>query len=143
MTQDAAILIEHEDGVLIITINREDARNAINPDLIHIGSIAGELAYPAYAVYNATKGAIHRLTANLRVEFGPRGLRVHTIQPGLVSTELGSNMGDLEQQAGLEQMLESIRPLDARDIADAIVYVAGAPTHVNIADMVVVATQQT
>jgi NADP-dependent 3-hydroxy acid dehydrogenase YdfG len=100
------------------------------------------MAYPSYGVYNATKAAVARLTANLRVELGPRGVRVHTIQPGLVGTELGHDMGDLQQRAAQLEMLDAIVALSPDDVAEAITFVTGAPTHVNIADLVVVATQQ-
>jgi NADP-dependent 3-hydroxy acid dehydrogenase YdfG len=120
----------------------EVAAEGMPADLINVGSIAGELAYPGYGVYNATKAAVARLTANLRVEFGPRGVRVHSIQPGLVATELGSDMLDGEQQAAQQKMLRSIVALAPEDIAETIAFAAAAPVHVNLADVVVVATQQ-
>jgi NADP-dependent 3-hydroxy acid dehydrogenase YdfG len=111
-------------------------------DLVHIGSIAGELAYPGYGVYNATKAAVARLTANLRVELGPRGVRVRSVQPGLVTTELGSDMRDAEQRSAQEEMVRAVVPLAPEDIAEAVVFSASAPDHVNVAELVVVATQQ-
>jgi NADP-dependent 3-hydroxy acid dehydrogenase YdfG len=111
-------------------------------DLVHIGSIAGELAYPGYGVYNATKAAVARLTANLRVELGPRGVRVRSVQPGLVTTALGSDMRDGEQRSAQEAMLRAIVPLAPEDIAEAVAFSASAPDHVNVAELVVVATQQ-
>ena len=59
-------------------------------DLIHVSSIASHIAFPNYGVYAATKAAVSHLTRNLRTELGPRGVRVKTVEPGVVTTELGA-----------------------------------------------------
>ncbi|MFE7744852.1 SDR family oxidoreductase, partial [Nocardia sp. NPDC057455] len=111
-------------------------------DLVLVGSIGGHTVFPNYAVYTATKAAVAHLTRNLRAEFGPRGVRVKNIEPGFVGTELGAGMRDEHQRAGLEQWRTAIEILEPGDIADAIAYAVGAPKHVNIAELVVVPTQQ-
>ncbi|MGK8500869.1 SDR family oxidoreductase [Nocardia asiatica] len=111
-------------------------------DLVLVGSIGGHTVFPNYAVYTATKAAVAHLTRNLRAEFGPRGVRVKNIEPGFVGTELGAGMRDEQQRAGLEQWRTAIKILEPGDIAAAIAYTVGVPQHVNIAELVVVPTQQ-
>ncbi len=110
-------------------------------DLVHVGSIASHVAFPNYGVYCATKAAVAHLTRNLRTELGPRGVRVRTVEPGVVATELGADMTDPAGLAVLEQLREMVT-LEAGDIADAILYAAAAPAHVNVAELVVVPTAQ-
>lgn len=110
-------------------------------DLVHVGSVGGHLAFPNYGVYCATKAAVAHLTRNLRTELGPRGVRVKTIEPGVVATELGDDMTDPAGKAVLDQLRE-MRTLDASDIADAILYAAAAPAHVNVAELIIVPTAQ-
>jgi NADP-dependent 3-hydroxy acid dehydrogenase YdfG len=111
-------------------------------DLVHVGSIASHAYFPSYAVYSATKAAVAALTGALRMEFGPRGVRVHNIEPGLTATNLGDGMLDEGSKAflaGFRQQLEAIPP---SDIAASIVWSTSLPARVNVASMVVVPTQQ-
>jgi len=110
-------------------------------DLVHVGSVGGHLAFPNYGVYCATKAAVAHLTRNLRTELGPRGVRVKTIEPGVVATELGDDMTDPAGKAVLDQLRE-MRTLDPSDIADAILYATAAPAHVNVAELIIVPTAQ-
>jgi NADP-dependent 3-hydroxy acid dehydrogenase YdfG len=110
-------------------------------DLVHVGSIGGHMVFPSYAVYCATKAAVAHLTRVLRAEFGPRGVRVRTIEPGVVATELGADMTHPDSIAMLDQ-LRQMKTLQAADIADAIGFAVSAPAHVNIAELVVLPTQQ-
>jgi NADP-dependent 3-hydroxy acid dehydrogenase YdfG len=111
-------------------------------DLVHIGSIGGHTVFPNYVVYTATKAAVAHLTRNLRAEFGPRGVRVKNIEPGFVGTELGNGMTDAGQRDQLAQWRDSLEILTSEDIADTVAYAAAAPRRVNIAEMIVVPTQQ-
>jgi len=111
-------------------------------DLVHVGSIGGHLTFQSYGVYAATKAAVAHLTRNLRTELGPRGVRVKTIEPGMVGTELGDHM---QHEAGiqvLEQMLSQIKPLEPEHIADAIAFAVAAPAQVNVAELIVLPTVQ-
>ncbi|PXX69180.1 NADP-dependent 3-hydroxy acid dehydrogenase YdfG [Nocardia tenerifensis] len=111
-------------------------------DLVNVGSIGGHMVFPNYSVYTATKAAVAHLTRNMRAEFGPRGVRVKNIEPGLVSTELGDGMADQDQKAGLAEWRAGLETLVAGDIADAIAYAVAAPHRMNVAEMIVVPTQQ-
>jgi NADP-dependent 3-hydroxy acid dehydrogenase YdfG len=111
-------------------------------DLVLVGSVGGHMVFPTYAVYTATKAAVAHLTRNLRAEFGPRGVRVKNVEPGIVVTELGEGMRDSAARENLAQWREGMEPLVADDIADAIAYAVAAPTRMNVAELVVVPTQQ-
>jgi NADP-dependent 3-hydroxy acid dehydrogenase YdfG len=111
-------------------------------DLVHVGSVGGHQSFPNYGVYCATKAAVEHLTRTLRLELGPRGVRVKSIEPGLVTTELGDGMQHGATRDALQGMRAALEPLDPAAIADAIVYAVGAPPNVNVADMVVVPVGQ-
>lgn len=111
-------------------------------DLVHVGSIGGHIVLPNYGVYTATKAAVAHLTRNLRAELGPRGVRVRTIEPGLVATELGDAISDPQQREFLDSFRAQVPPIAPEDIASAIAYTVAAPPQVNIAEVIVVPTIQ-
>ncbi|MFD3705301.1 SDR family oxidoreductase [Nocardia sp. NPDC058658] len=111
-------------------------------DLVLVGSIAGHVPFPNYGVYCATKAAVAQLTRTLRAEFGPRGIRVKNVEPGFVGTELGAGMLDATRRAELAGWRDGLEILLPTDVADAIAYAVSAPRRVNIAELVVVPTEQ-
>ena len=112
-------------------------------DLLHIGSIGGHERFQQYGVYGATKAAVAHLTRNLRLELGPRGVRVKEIQPGLVDTELGDGMAHAGALEGLRQFRDAVSGrLSPDDLAAVAAYALAAPAHVNLAELVVVPTRQ-
>ncbi|TDE11478.1 SDR family oxidoreductase [Jiangella asiatica] len=111
-------------------------------DLVHVGSIGGHGIFPQYVVYAATKAAVAHLTRNLRAELGPRRVRVKNVEPGLVTTELGDGMLDTGNKDHLERWRASIESLRSEDIADAIAFAVAVPPRVNVAELIVVPTEQ-
>ena len=111
-------------------------------DLINVSSIGGRLVFPRYAVYGATKAGLTQLSAVLRAELAPQGVRVSDVQPGLTGSELASNVTDPSSRAGLEEMFTRIPALAPADVADLIVYLTSRPPHVNISTLDIVPTQQ-
>lgn len=109
--------------------------------IINLGSIAGKEVYPNGNVYCATKHAVDALTKAMRIDLLPFGIKVSQICPGAVETEfsLVRFKGDKERAAAVYQ---GIDPLTANDIADTIVYMASAPKHVNIADVIIFPSAQ-
>lgn len=103
--------------------------------VINIGSTAGHEVYPNGNVYCATKFAVNALTKGIRMDCLEHGIRVTTIDPGMVETEFSvvRFSGDKER-AG--KVYEGLVPLSADDIADAVVYCAARPPHVNINEMI-------
>lgn len=109
--------------------------------IINIGSIAGHEAYPRGAVYCATKHAVGAITKSLRMDVMDKNIRISTIDPGLVQTGFSKVRfyGDEEKA---NAVYKGYIPLSPDDIADAAIYVATRPKHVNIAQMVVFPTAQ-
>ena len=109
--------------------------------VINIGSVAGDAAYANGNVYCATKAAVKALTDGLRIDVAKTAVRVTLLKPGLVETNF-SNIrfhGDDDLAA---QVYKGITPLTGEDIADAALYAAQAPAHVQIAEMLILATHQ-
>ena len=109
--------------------------------VINIGSVAGDAAYAGGNVYCATKAAVKALSDGLRIDVANTAVRVTNLKPGLVETNF-SNVrfhGDNERAATVYQ---GITPLTGDDIADVAVYAANAPEHVQIAEVLILATHQ-
>ena len=109
--------------------------------VINIGSVAGDAAYAGGAVYCATKAAVKALSDGLRIDMAHTPVRVTNLKPGLVETNF-SNVrfhGDTERAA---KVYQGIQPLTGDDIADVALYAAQAPAHVQIAEVLILATHQ-
>ena len=109
--------------------------------IINVGSVAGDAAYAGGNVYCATKAAVKALTDGLRIDVADTAIRVTNLKPGLVETNF-SNIrfhGDNDRAANV---YKGIQPLTGDDIADVAVYAANAPAHVQIAEVLILATHQ-
>jgi 3-hydroxy acid dehydrogenase / malonic semialdehyde reductase len=104
--------------------------------IINIGSVAGHTAYEGGAAYCAAKAGELQITRALRLELNGTGIRVGTVDPGLLKTEfaLVRFKGDAERA---RKLYAGVNPLLAQDIADILVWVAGRPPHVNIDELIV------
>ena len=109
--------------------------------IINIGSVAGDAAYAGGAVYCATKAAVKAITDGLRIDLVDTPLRVTLIKPGLVETNFSKIRihGDEERAA---KVYSGIDALTADDIADSAVYIVQVPAHVQIAEILILATRQ-
>ena len=106
-----------------------------------MSSIASRIAFPSYAAYAATKAGATQFTKGVRGEWGPRGVRVTTIEPGLTRSELRDHVRPgLQEQ--LDGMFEQIPALSSEDVGEVIAYVAARPAHVNLAHVELVPTTQ-
>jgi NADP-dependent 3-hydroxy acid dehydrogenase YdfG len=109
--------------------------------VVHIGSIAGRAVYPGGNVYCATKHAVRALTDALRLDLNGTGVRVCSIDPGLVDTEFSSVRfhGD---ETRARAVYRGMTPLTAEDVADAVLFAATRPDHVAVADLLLLPTDQ-
>jgi 3-hydroxy acid dehydrogenase / malonic semialdehyde reductase len=104
--------------------------------IINIGSISGHGTYPGGGVYCATKFAVRAITDTLRMELVATPLRVSLLSPGMAKTEF-SAVRFYGDQTKANEVYQGIEPLTAADIAEAILFIASRPPHVNIADMII------
>lgn len=109
--------------------------------IINIGSVAGDAAYANGNVYCATKAAVKTITDGLRLDVANTAVRVTNLKPGLVETNFSNTRfhGDTERAASV---YKGIKPLTGDDIADVAVYASNAPAHVQIAEVLILATHQ-
>ena len=109
--------------------------------IINLGSIAGKEVYPNGSVYCSSKAAVDFFTRGLRIDLNPLGIRVGAIHPGLVETEF-SEVRFKGDQTRAKNVYEGIEALTAKEVADAIFYMAQVPEKVTIADLVILPTRQ-
>ncbi|HCT93927.1 MAG: NAD(P)-dependent oxidoreductase [Bacteroidetes bacterium GWE2_39_28] len=109
--------------------------------IINIGSIAGKGVYPNGNVYCATKYAVDALSKGMMMDLYTHNIRVSQVCPGAAETEFSQVRfkGDMDKAA---DVYKGFTPLSAEDIADVVRYVALAPPHVNISDVVIMPTAQ-
>ena len=109
--------------------------------VVHIGSIAGRQTYPGGNVYCATKHAVRALTDGLRLDLAGTGVRVTSIDPGMVNTEF-STVRFHGNRKRANAVYRGMTPLAAEDVAAAVVFAATRPAHVTIADLLLLPTDQ-
>ena len=109
--------------------------------VINIGSIAGREVYPMGNVYCATKHAVDAITKSMRMELVDTGIKVTTIDPGLVETEFGlvRYRGDAEKA---KTAYTGMEPLTPDDVAETIIFAATRRENFVIAEMVLLPKAQ-
>ena len=109
--------------------------------IINIGSIAGDAAYPGGSVSCATKAAVKALSDGLRIDLVDTPLRVTNIKPGMVETNFSviRFRGDKDKA---DNVYKGIRPLTGEDIAEVAYFAASAPEYMQIAEVLVMPTNQ-
>ena len=112
-----------------------------NGHIINIGSIAGDAAYPGGSVYCATKAAVKALSDGLRIDLVDTPLRVTNIKPGLVETNF-SVVRFRGNQEKADNVYKGIKALSGEDIAEVAYFAASAPEHMQLAEILVMPTNQ-
>ena len=109
--------------------------------IVNISSIAGLEVYAKGNVYCASKHAVDALTKGMRMDLNPEGIKVTSIDPGLVETEFSEVRfkGDREKAS---QVYKNFTPLTAHDVAETIEFVLSRPAHVMIGDLLILPTDQ-
>jgi 3-hydroxy acid dehydrogenase/malonic semialdehyde reductase len=103
--------------------------------IINIGSVAGHGCYPTGNVYCATKHAVRAISKSLRIDLIGTAIRVSEVDPGAVETEFSVVRWKDNERAN--EFYKGFSPLTADDIADAVIYCATRPLHVNVSELVV------
>lgn len=109
--------------------------------VINIGSIAGHDVYPKGNVYCGTKHAVRAMTRGMQIDLNGTGVRVSSVDPGMVQTEFSVVRFHGDQERA-DAVYRGVTPLTADDVAEAVVYCATRPAHVNVHEMVLMPTDQ-
>lgn len=109
--------------------------------VINIGSIAGDYAYPGGSVYCACKAAVKALSDGLRIDLVDTPVRVTNIKPGLVETNFSviRFRGDKDKA---DNVYKGIKPLNGDDVAEVVYFAASVPEHIQVAEVLVMPTNQ-
>lgn len=111
--------------------------------IINLSSVAGIKGIPNHVAYCGTKFAVHGLSETLREEVADDNIRVITIAPGAVETELLGHTTSEDIIAGYESWKDSMGGvIQAGDIADCVCFVYSQPQNVCVRELVVTATRQ-
>jgi clavulanate-9-aldehyde reducatase len=106
--------------------------------IVNISSVAGRFANPGSAVYNLTKFGVNAFSEGLRQEVVAANVKVTVIEPGFVATELQAHNTNPVVVEAIERMRQEIQhPLEAEDIAQAILYAVAAPDRVAVNEVLV------
>jgi serine 3-dehydrogenase len=109
--------------------------------IINIGSTAGHEVYTYGNVYSATKFAVKSLTQSFRLDMLDKGIKVSSVDPGMVYTEF-SKVRFSGDESKAEQVYKGITPLSPCDVAEAVVFCATRPINVNINEVILTPIQQ-
>jgi serine 3-dehydrogenase len=150
LTASYETTLEHIDGMLdtnvkgLLYMNRGVIPGMIRRNsghVIHIGSVAGRWVYPGGTVYCASKHAVRAINEGLKMDLHGTAIRVSSVDPGLVETEFSIVRfeGDENRAA---KVYEGVEALTAEDVADAVVYCATRPPHVNVSELSLMCTDQ-
>ncbi|SEB20752.1 MULTISPECIES: SDR family oxidoreductase [unclassified Mycobacterium] len=120
----------------------DSAEQGRRADLITTSSIAATRVLEKFSVYSGTKAYISQLTRLLRVELGRKMVRVATIEPGMVDTELPLHVTDPDATRLMADLINDIDVLTAADVAETVAFIASVPRHVNLTEITILPTQQ-
>ncbi len=109
--------------------------------IVNLGSIAGHEVYPGGNVYCASKHAVDALTRSLRLDLLGTGVRVSTVDPGLVDTGF-STVRFHGDRSRADATYRGMEPLRAPDVAEAVLWVTSRPPHVNAAEVLILPSAQ-
>ena len=110
-------------------------------DVVNIGSIAGREVYPGGNVYCASKHAVRALTKGMQIDLNGTGVRVSSVDPGMVETEFSIVRfhGNIEKA---DTVYKGMTPLTGQDIAETVLFCITRPAHVNVHEILVMPTDQ-
>ena len=109
--------------------------------IINIGSLAGREVYPKGNIYCASKYAVKAISQSLRLDLNKHNIKVSEINPGFVETSF-SDVRFKGDKSKAKNVYKGYKALQANDIAEIISFVISRPKHVNIADLLVLPSDQ-
>lgn len=109
--------------------------------VVNLGSVASRQSYPGGNVYCATKAAVRMLGECLKQDLLGSPVRVSTIEPGMVETEF-SVVRFRGDRGRADRVYQGMTPMTADDVADTVLFCLTRPPHVNISEVVMLATDQ-
>lgn len=110
--------------------------------MVNVSSTAGRTTREGMGVYSATKYGVGAFSEALRQEVSRDKVRVTIIEPGAVKTELTDHITHAETKQQMQEWIGSMTPLEAEDIANAIVYAVTQPPRVNVNEILIRPTEQ-
>lgn len=110
--------------------------------IVNVSSVAGRTARAGSGVYNASKWGVGAFSESLRQEVSKDKIRVTIIEPGAVATELTHHITDQAAKQQAQEFVKAMTPLEAEDIAAAIVYAVTQPSRVNVNEILIRPTDQ-
>ena len=105
--------------------------------IVNISSVSGRGSGPTSAGYSATKWAVGGFSEGLRQEVRLENIRVTVIEPGVVATELTDHITHLETTTNYEGRIATMTPLEAEDVAAAVIYAVTQPLRVNVNEILI------
>jgi NADP-dependent 3-hydroxy acid dehydrogenase YdfG len=135
----ALLRLTHAALPHLVAAARQQARGVA--DLVNISSVAGRQAIGGAAVYSMTKFGVTAFSEALRQELAALHVRVSTVEPGAVATELTRHIRDgiREQNQAWYASMETLQP---QDIAEAVTYIVTRPRHVAVNELLIRPTEQ-
>ncbi len=116
-------------------------KTADNPNIVNISSVAGDTGYEGGAVYCSTKAFVSMFSEGLRHDFLDTNVRIINIKPGLLETEFSIvRFGGDKSKASA--VYAGVEPLVADDVADCIEFAVTRPSHAQVSDISLYATNQ-
>lgn len=120
-----------------------DMKKRNHGTIVNISSVAGRKTYPNHAVYCGTKFGVHAMTEQIREEVAQHNVRLITIAPGVVETELISHTTSKKIRDEYEKSKKEMAPLlQGEDIAQSILFAYQQPQSVCIREIVICPTGQ-
>ncbi len=113
-----------------------------NGHIINLSSVIGRIPIENGSHYNATKAGVKMFGDSLRLDVVSEGIRVATIEPGSVATELPESIADEEIKEEILNSGGSMRPLQPTDIAETVEFIVTQPNHVDINEVLIRPTDQ-
>jgi NADP-dependent 3-hydroxy acid dehydrogenase YdfG len=111
-------------------------------DLVTTSSIAATRVLEKFQVYSGTKAYVSHITRLLRTELGRKGIRVATVEPGMVDTELPDHVTDPDASTLMADLIQQIDVLQSADVAETVAFLSALPKHVNLTEITILPTQQ-